>query len=148
MNTGFQKFRAIIKIRADAICCNSCIHISTVLSNQSVSHSIIVSNSSPNAIFSAKTHQHVIASGWGWLPLSKNPTRSRIFGPRYSSFFRAKLPLPPKILTPYAYDNEYGIYMHRCETGRKSENQALDSADLTCAQVKNRCKHRPQFVRI
>ena len=52
VNTG--RFQTLIKIRANAVCC---IHVSTVLSSQSVNHyqSLFCSHQMP--IFSAKMHQ-------------------------------------------------------------------------------------------
>ena len=48
---AFKNFQAIIKIRADAVCC---IPISTVLSNQSLNQYHL---QSPDVRFSAKMHQ-------------------------------------------------------------------------------------------
>jgi len=104
-------FLAIIKIRADAVCC---IHVSTVGYCQiSQSLSVICSPQMPD--FSAKMHQikfrlgldrpdpapkiPSLLGGAGCLlyPPSLSALRASIF-----VLFRAKLPQPPKILVPHA----------------------------------------------
>jgi len=50
--TSYGLFRAVIKIRADALCC---IHVSMVLSNESISQSIVVTVNMLD--FSAEMHQ-------------------------------------------------------------------------------------------
>jgi len=101
---AFKIFRAIIKIRADAVCCTvSTVSVQLVRYyqiNQSInSTSVICSHQMPD--FSAKMHQiqfrldpaggaysappDLLASGeWAVCPSQEPHPRSRPFGPRYS----------------------------------------------------------------
>ena len=105
-NSCFNFFQAIIKIRADAV---SCIHVTIVLSNQSVDQyqSSAVTRC---RIFRLKCTKLSLESlgeltallrpapaggGGGWLPPLKKPPRPWSFGPRYLAL-RTSIHLLPR----------------------------------------------------
>jgi len=98
-------FPAVIKIRTDVVCC---IHVSTILSNQSVNHhhSSVITKFNFNLQRSLRRR-----SWWGGsrCPSHKTHPHSMIspssfdtqpFGPQYSSFLGEKLPQPSKNIGP------------------------------------------------
>ena len=129
-------FPAVIKIRTDVVCC---IHVSTILSNQSVNHhhSSVITKFNFNLQRSLRRR-----SWWGGsrCPSHKTHPHSMIspssfdtqpFGPQYSSFLGEKLPQPSKNIGPRT-----PMPMHTC----RRQADVHVGWRLSQAEV---CKHLP-----